>query len=256
MLGVDEQMANKDQHVGDVEMMNKVQEGHVQSENGEHEISNKLKIKQKKVKEFINQMSPKGLRQLIENLNDNQKKASKKSVAVWLVWNFDTCSCSLPFANDRMSVIEHDVHVMLGLPIGPLEVVESENEINATVEFRSFLNHWKQQCPEHDNIPKYGELIKMIHGQVDGGEDFRRNFVIFVVSTCLCRKQSGEFTYMLCCLDCVVFKLRSVPRQLPTLRGLTNDEIKYRARLEAVTGFRRGYLEDTSDKTSITDEEE
>jgi len=29
----------------------------------------------------------------------------------------------------------------------------------------------------------------MIHDQVDGGEDFRRNFVIFVVSTCLHRKK-------------------------------------------------------------------
>ena len=38
------------------------------------EMSDKLKIKQKKVKEFINQMSPKGLWQLIPNLNDKQKE--------------------------------------------------------------------------------------------------------------------------------------------------------------------------------------
>ena len=42
--------------------MNNVQEGHVRFVNGEHEMSDKLKIKRKKVKEFINQMSPKGLR--------------------------------------------------------------------------------------------------------------------------------------------------------------------------------------------------
>ena len=36
---------------------------------------------------------------------------------------------------------EHDVHVTLGLPTSPVEAVELENEINATAEFRSLLNH-------------------------------------------------------------------------------------------------------------------
>jgi len=62
---VNEQMTDKDQHRGDVQMMNKVQEVHVRPRNGEREMSDQTKIKQKKIKEFINQMSPKGLRQLI-----------------------------------------------------------------------------------------------------------------------------------------------------------------------------------------------
>lgn len=66
-------------------------------------------------------------------------------MAVWLVQNFDMCSCSLPLANGRMRVTERDVHVTLGLPTGPLEVVKPENEINTTVEFRNLLNRWKQR---------------------------------------------------------------------------------------------------------------
>ncbi|KAJ8429605.1 hypothetical protein Cgig2_008835 [Carnegiea gigantea] len=66
-----------------------------------------------------------------------------------------------------MRVTKHNVHVMLGLPMGSLEVVEWENEIDVTVEFKSLLNRWKQQWPERHNIPKCGELIDMIHGQVD-----------------------------------------------------------------------------------------
>ncbi|KAJ8426722.1 LOW QUALITY PROTEIN: hypothetical protein Cgig2_004221 [Carnegiea gigantea] len=123
-----------------------------------------------------------------------------------------------------MRVTERDVHVTLVLPTGPLEIVEAENEIDMTAEFRSLLNHWKQQWPERHSIPKCGELID---GQVHVGEDFRRNFVIFMVS--------------LCYLDRVVFKLRSVPHQLPKLRGWTNDEIRDR---------------NTLDKTCMTDEEE
>ncbi|KAJ8423658.1 hypothetical protein Cgig2_006237 [Carnegiea gigantea] len=71
----------------------------------------------------------------------------------------------------------------------------------------------------------------MTQGQVGEVEDFRRNFVMF----------------MLCYLDRVVFKLRSVPHQLPILRGWTNGEIK---------DWVRCFLEDTLDKTSAIDEKE
>ena len=37
----------------------------------------------------------------------------------------------------------------------------------------------------------------MIQLQVDGGKDFRRNFVIFMVSTCLYGKKSEEVNYMI-----------------------------------------------------------
>ncbi|KAJ8425630.1 hypothetical protein Cgig2_024285 [Carnegiea gigantea] len=47
-----------------------------------------------------------------------------------------------------------------------------------------------------------------------------------------------------------------MPRQSPMLRVWTNDEIKDKARQESVIGFGRGYLEDTLDKTSMTDMEE
>ncbi|KAJ8420428.1 LOW QUALITY PROTEIN: hypothetical protein Cgig2_014307 [Carnegiea gigantea] len=219
-------------------------------------------------------MSPKGLRQLIKNLNDKQKEDIREiffggflhlqadiipeKMCGWsgtfthVFAPYHLRFCSLPLTNGAMKVTEHDVHVMLDLPTGSLEVVEPKNEINMTVEFISLLNHWKHQWPECDSIPECVELIEMIQLQVDRVKGFRRNFVIFMVSTCLCGKKSGE----LCYLDYVVFKLRSVPRQLSTLKGWINDEIKYRAQQESVTGFGSRYLKDTLDKMSITDEEE
>ncbi|KAJ8442718.1 LOW QUALITY PROTEIN: hypothetical protein Cgig2_011638 [Carnegiea gigantea] len=159
-------------------------------------------------------------------------------MAVWLVRNFDTYSCSLPVANGRMRVTEHDVHVTLGLPTSPFEVVESENEIDATVEFRSLLNRWKQQWPECHGIPECGELINMIQSQIE-----------VRTSEEICNLRGvymSSWEKKLCYYDRVVFKLRSVPRQLLTLIGWTNDEIKDRG----------GYLKDTLDKTSMTNEEE
>ncbi|KAJ8424453.1 hypothetical protein Cgig2_024991 [Carnegiea gigantea] len=49
-----------------------------------------------------------------------------------------------------MRVVENDVHMALSLPKGPLEVIELTNKSNASVEFASLLNHWKQQWPECD----------------------------------------------------------------------------------------------------------
>ncbi|KAJ8430652.1 hypothetical protein Cgig2_000643 [Carnegiea gigantea] len=116
-----------------------------------------------------------------------------------------------------LDVIEHDVQVTLGLPKGPLEVVEPKNESNVNFKFASLLNRWKQQWPKRDSISNCGEVIEVMRGQVDWGEDFIRNFIVLVVSTCVHGKQRGEVIYLimnmlvdlskLCYLNRVVFKL-------------------------------------------------
>ncbi|KAJ8437684.1 hypothetical protein Cgig2_028622 [Carnegiea gigantea] len=156
-------MTDKNQRMGDVQMMNKAQEAHVRSGNGECKMSNKLKIKWKKVEEFINHMSPKRLQQLIENLND-KKKAGIREISF------------RGFQHLQADIISEKMAVW-------------ETLTRALAPCHSLM--W----PERDNISKCRKLIKMIQGQ-------------------------------LCYLDRVVFKLRSVPYQFPTLRGWTNDEIK------------------------------
>ncbi|KAJ8444799.1 hypothetical protein Cgig2_014988 [Carnegiea gigantea] len=100
-------------------------------------LINKPKTEKSKPKEFNNRMSPKGLRQLIEKLNDKQKEAIKEigfgsflylkvdmipgKLALQLVCNFNTCSCSLPLTHGRLRVTEHDVYMTLALPKGLLE---------------------------------------------------------------------------------------------------------------------------------------
>ncbi|KAJ8430588.1 hypothetical protein Cgig2_001015 [Carnegiea gigantea] len=100
-------------------------------------------------------------------------------LAVWLVRNFDTCSCSLPLTHGRLRVTEHDVHMTLALPKGPLE---------------------------------------------------------------------------LCYLDRVIFKVQTVKRQFPTLRGWTNDKVKSREKQEFEVDFGKGSLDDCLDETERPDE--
>ena len=64
--------------MGDVEIMNKEQEGLVGSGNAECKMSKKPNIRYKKVTDFNNWTLPKGLQQLIENLNDKQKEVIKE----------------------------------------------------------------------------------------------------------------------------------------------------------------------------------
>ncbi|KAJ8423197.1 LOW QUALITY PROTEIN: hypothetical protein Cgig2_019239 [Carnegiea gigantea] len=58
----------------------------------------------------------------------------------------------------------------------------------------------------------------------------------------------------LCYLDHVVFNLRFGPRQFPTLRGWTNDEIKLERGSNSKLDL--GYIDDALDKTTIANEEE
>ncbi|KAJ8421310.1 hypothetical protein Cgig2_017156 [Carnegiea gigantea] len=201
-------------------------------------MSRKPKIRHRKVKGFNNQMSPKALWQRIENLNNKQKEAVReigfegflnlqadmilRKLALWLVQNFGTYSCSLSLTHGRIRVTQYDVQMMLGLLKGPIEVVEPKNESNVGVEF------W----PEHDSIPKCEEVIEMMQGQVDVGKDVKRNFIMLVVSVCLRDKQKEE----LCYLDHVDSKLWSIPHQFSMLA--------------------RGYLEDTLNKMTVTNDEE
>ncbi|KAJ8428365.1 hypothetical protein Cgig2_015883 [Carnegiea gigantea] len=148
------------------------------------QLINKPKTKKSKPKEFNNRMSPKGLRQLIEKLNDKQKEAVKEI-------GFGS------FLYLRFRVIERDVYMALALPKGPLEVIEANNETNSSTEFETLLKQWREQWPERDGVPEFGEMVEMICSQLDGGEDLKRNFVLFVVSTCTNGNQRGAFKDLL-----------------------------------------------------------
>lgn len=52
---------------------------------------------------------------------------------VWLVRNFN----SLRLTYGRMKVTKDDMCMKLGLPKGPLEVIETQNKIDESVQFKA-----------------------------------------------------------------------------------------------------------------------
>jgi len=63
-------------------------------------------------------------------------------------------------------------------------------------------------------------VIEMMQGQVDGGEDFRRNFVMLVVSTYLHGRQRGEVNYLIMNALVDLSKLRRLNYTQYTMRAL------------------------------------
>ncbi|KAJ8434535.1 hypothetical protein Cgig2_004301 [Carnegiea gigantea] len=129
-----------------------------------------------------------------------------------------------------MRVIEEDVYMTLGLPKSSLETIEAKHETN-----------WL----DHDSVSKHGEMIEMMESQIDGGEEFKRNFIIFIVPTCLRRNQRGGVNYL------ILNTLLDLGKVTP----YTNYEIKSWAEHEFEVEFGKGYLKNSLDTTTVTDEE-
>ena len=71
-------------------------------------------------------------------------------------------------------------------------MTEDKSEMNSSAEFKTLLKRWKEQWPDRDSVPKSGKMVEMVCSQVDGGEEFKRNFIVFVVSSCINGNQRGE----------------------------------------------------------------
>jgi len=63
----------------------------------------------------------------------------------------------------------------------------------------------------------------MIQGQVQGGEEFRRNFVMFVMSTSLCGNHGGEVNYIVLNALIDLSQMTRLNRTKYTMRSLVSS---------------------------------
>lgn len=145
-------------------------------------------------------MSPAQFQKLIENLTDQQKNAVRdigfgsllqlqvtcgdNKLSTYLVQNFDVYRCALKLEDEEMLLTEDDVDSTLGLPHGPLQVIEGNNS-NATEDYNNLLTQWRARW----NVPTCGPITKTLCDGIlamkEHGDMFKRDFVVFVVSTML-----------------------------------------------------------------------
>ncbi|KAH9603234.1 hypothetical protein KSS87_015689 [Heliosperma pusillum] len=160
----------------------------------------KISHKMPKMPSLRSRMSPSGIYQFINNPtnkpSDNQILAIKKkefegllhlqtdtvpgNLAYWLVSTFDPYKGCLLDGN--LPILEEDIHACMGIPMGPL-VVDEAPIGDKSPQFLSLLEAFKSQY-EGDLID-----VKVILGkhstQIDGGDSFKRNFVLYIFSSFL-----------------------------------------------------------------------
>jgi len=107
------------------------------------------------------------------------KKIPSK-LARWLVESFDTCRRAIKLCGgDELRILEEDVYLTMGFSRGFKLVNEVRK--NDKGDYLQILDEWKGQWG--GVLPKTDQVLAQMRNQRHGGDLFRRNFVVYVVST-------------------------------------------------------------------------
>ncbi|XP_056682536.1 uncharacterized protein [Spinacia oleracea] len=154
-------------------------------------------------------MSPASLYNMIKDLDPNQRKAVEdigfgslltlgfgelySKLNLFLVQNFEPYGRTLYLQDGKLNIDVEDVHLTLGLPMGA-KVVKGATSDNDTEEFSVLLNKWRDIWGLKTGSP---ETSKMCHKilKLGSGDDFKRSFVVFFVSSCLNGHKSAKCNY-------------------------------------------------------------
>ncbi|KAK9755426.1 hypothetical protein RND81_01G024000 [Saponaria officinalis] len=103
-------------------------------------------------------------------------------LAYWLVSTFDPFACTL--MDGKLEIDEVDIHNATGIPMGTVTVNEASMK-DTSDHFVGIRDRWLSQFdPDKPKLLK-SELLAKLVSQRDGGDDFKRNFVVYMVSTFL-----------------------------------------------------------------------
>ncbi|XP_031124233.1 uncharacterized protein LOC116026948 [Ipomoea triloba] len=94
----------------------------------------------------------------------------------------ERCSIEIGDGDDELCLSEDDVQSTLGLPRGKLPVVEGTSS-NETEGFNTLVRDWRLRWGVEKGTPTTTEMLNKIVERQDSGDMFKRDFVIFVVTT-------------------------------------------------------------------------
>ncbi|KAH9621042.1 hypothetical protein KSS87_009621 [Heliosperma pusillum] len=109
-----------------------------------------------------------------------QIKKVPGSLAYWLVSNYDPIKGCL--LDGKLPILEEDIYLSLGLPMGQNVVIEASNGDKCPV-YLSVLEKFKSQFG-NDSID-VKDILAKLPTQKEGGDDFKRNFIIYIFSALL-----------------------------------------------------------------------
>ncbi|KAJ8422870.1 hypothetical protein Cgig2_010270 [Carnegiea gigantea] len=173
-------------------------------------------------------------------------------LARWLVQNFDTCRRAVKLAsNEELRSSEEDVYLTMGFPRGTKPVQEAKKSDKG--EYTRVLDEWKAQWA--GALPKTHQVLSQMKNQRQGGDMFKRNFIVYVVTTLVKGQQtlcindffrSANVLLYLCYVDRVMCKKGMISKEFLILANWTSKDLwaQINFELESCQGFGKGIEDD------------
>ena len=189
-------------------------------------------------------MSLKSLYSIIPKFSEEQRKAVIEigfesllglslskchgQLSRYLVESFDYCKTTIVFENnEKVDITEDDVFAMYNISRGKLPIVEVTND-NYTPEYAELLKSWRERWNIAVGSPITQKMSEEIIARRDYRDDFKRDFVVFVVSSMLKGHQSRMSNYKILYSLMNVNEIRNCNWCLYTLKSLSTSVEKWK----------------------------
>ncbi|KAJ8432933.1 hypothetical protein Cgig2_023063 [Carnegiea gigantea] len=141
-------------------------------------------------------------------------------------------------SHEELRISEEDVYLTMGFPRGSKPIQEAKKSDKG--ECTRVLDEWKAQWV--GALPKTHQVLSQMKNQRQGGDMFKRNFIVYLVTTLV----KGQQTRKLCYVDRVLCKKRMIGREFPILANWTSKDLWARMNfeLESCQGFGKGIEDD------------
>ncbi|XP_019192143.1 PREDICTED: uncharacterized protein LOC109186562 [Ipomoea nil] len=167
------------------------------------------RVRDPDVNYFSTRMGPKQMYDLVQRLTHNQKDAvidmgfggllhlqfssNYSQLVEYLLQRFDVFKSDFILDGDHLHVGEEDVEYILGLPRGKRDVEEgTKSEENSTAAYNKVLTEWRKRWNVRSGSPITTKMPDEIIRRGDHGDAFKRDFVVFAVSSLL-RGNTGRY---------------------------------------------------------------
>ena len=170
--------------------------------------------KRRKTVNFKTRTSHSDLFTLIRNLTAEQKEAVKSIgfgsllsldiskcptyLSINVIKNFDVVKRSIVLPNGEEILIDEDlIHSVLNIPKGEMDVVESIGQDPKESAYQDFLLNWRTRWGANENKrrPECNEMQSRMIEIGNSDDDFKIDFVVYVVSTFLWSLQHSRARY-------------------------------------------------------------
>ncbi|XP_019176446.1 PREDICTED: uncharacterized protein LOC109171821 [Ipomoea nil] len=167
------------------------------------------RVRDPDVNYFSTRMGPKQMYDLVQRLTHDQKDAvidmgfggllhlqfssNYSQLVEYLLQRFDVFKSDFILDGDHLHVGEEDVEYILGLPRGKRDVEEgTKSEENSTAAYNKVLTEWRKRWNVRSGSPITTKMPDEIIRRGDHGDAFKRDFVVFAVSSLL-RGNTGRY---------------------------------------------------------------